>query len=100
MTVAAYFLVVTDHESEESRKGGLLYFLMSRGGAGMLFVGFLLLASGAGSMEFTALHGIGERLSPSLGALAFLLLFTGFGVKAGIVPLHIWLPAAHPAAPR
>ena len=97
--VAAYFLVVFDHESAESRKGGLLYFLMSRGGTGMLFVGFLLLASAAGSMEFSALRGISQQLSPAAGAGAFLLLFFGFGVKAGIIPLHIWLPAAHPAAP-
>jgi hydrogenase-4 component B len=99
MTVAAYFLVVFDHESAESRRGGLLYFLMSRGGTGMLLVGFLLLASTAGGMEFADMHGVGQRLSPLPGAVAFLLLFLGFGVKAGIIPLHIWLPAAHPAAP-
>ncbi len=99
MTVAGYFLVVFNHESAESRRGGLLYILMSRGGTGMLFVGFLLLATVAGSMEFSALHGAGERLTPFVGALAFVLLFLGFGVKAGIIPLHIWLPVAHPVAP-
>src|SRR5579872_5763171 len=97
--VSAYFLVVFDHESEEARKGGLLYLLMSRGGSGMLLVGFLLLASAAGSLGFGALHGIGQRVSPLFGAVAFLLLFLGFGVKAGIIPVHIWLPAAHPVAP-
>src|ERR1035438_5059102 len=99
MTVAAYFLVVFDHESAEARKGGLLYFFMSRGGTGMLFVGFLLLASAAGSLEFSALHGVGQSLSPFLGGTAFLLLFLGFGVKAGIIPVHVWLPEAHPVAP-
>jgi hydrogenase-4 component B len=97
--VAAYFLVAFDHASAEARKGGLLYFLMSRGGTGMLFVGFLMLASASGSMEFAALHGAGQRLPPVLAALAFLLLFVGFGVKSGIIPFHIWLPAAHPVAP-
>jgi hydrogenase-4 component B len=97
--VAAYFLVVFDHESAESRQGGLLYVLMSRGGSAMLLAGFLLLASAAGSLESSALHNIGQSLPPVLGAITFLLLLFGFGVKAGIVPLHIWLPAAHPVAP-
>ena len=99
MTLAAYLLAVFDHESAESRRGGLLYILMSRGGTGALFAGFLLLAGAAGSLEFPALHGAGDRLTPPAGAGAILLLFAGFGVKAGIIPLHIWLPAAHPAAP-
>src|SRR5258708_14831597 len=99
MVVAAYFLVVFDHESTEARKGGLLYLLMSRGGSGMMLVGFLLLASAAGSLEFAALRGVGQNLPPVLGGVAFLLLFLGFGVKAGIIPVHIWLPAAHPVAP-
>jgi hydrogenase-4 component B len=99
MVVSSYFLAAYDHESAESRHGGLLYLLMSRAGTGMMCVGFLLLASAVGSLEFVALHGSGERLSPLLGGTAFLLLFLGFGVKAGIIPLHIWLPAAHPVAP-
>jgi hydrogenase-4 component B len=99
VVVTSYFLVVTDHESAEVRRGGLLYILMSRAGTGLLFIGFLLLGSAAGSMEFQAMHGSGDKLSPVLGASAFLLLFFGFGVKAGIIPLHIWLPAAHPVAP-
>jgi hydrogenase-4 component B len=96
---AAYFLVVTNHQSAEARNGGLLYIVMSRAGTGMLFIGFLLLARAAGSTSFQDMHGAGERLQPAAGALAFLLLFLGFGVKAGIIPLHIWLPAAHPVAP-
>ena len=52
MALAAYLLVVYDHESAEARRGGLLYFFMSRGGTGMLLVGFLMLASAAGSLEF------------------------------------------------
>jgi hydrogenase-4 component B len=99
VVVTSYFLVITDHEVEESRSGGMLYMLMSRAGTGLMFIGFLLLATVAGSMEFQAMRGSGERLSPVLGVAAFLLLFFGFGVKAGIIPLHIWLPAAHPVAP-
>src|SRR5436189_1465625 len=62
MVAAAYFLVVTNHESHETRQGGLLYILMSRGGTGMLFIGFLLLASAAGTTDFQAMHSIGEKL--------------------------------------
>src|SRR5260370_24290592 len=88
MVWAAYFLVVFDHESTEARKGGLLYLLMSRGGSGMMLVGFLLLASSAGSLEFPALHGVGQNLPPVLGGVAFLLLLLGFGVKAVIIPVQ------------
>jgi hydrogenase-4 component B len=93
MALAAYLLVVSDHESVEARRGGMLYFLMSRGGTAMLLIGFLLIASQAGTLEFRDLHSAGRS------AAAFVLLFLGFGVKAGIIPLHIWLPAAHPVAP-
>ncbi len=95
----AYFLVVTNHEAEEARHGGLLYILMSRAGTGMLFIGLLLLASAAGTTDFRAMHAIGEKLPVTTAGLTFLLLFFGFGVKAGMIPLHIWLPAAHPVAP-
>jgi hydrogenase-4 component B len=99
MVVAAYSLVVTEHEKAESRHSGLLYIFMSRGGTGMLFLGFLLMISAAGGMQFAGFHQIGDRLPPHLTLAAFLLFFFGFGVKAGIIPLHIWLPAAHPVAP-
>ncbi|HNY42036.1 MAG TPA: hydrogenase 4 subunit B, partial [Bryobacteraceae bacterium] len=99
MVIAAYLLVVTKHEETESRKGGLLLILMSRGGTGLLFIGFLLIATFAGSTDFRAMHASGEKMPAAAGGLAFLFLFLGFGVKAGIIPLHIWLPAAHPVAP-
>ena len=99
MVVSSYFLVVFDHEAAEARHGGLLYLLMSRAGTGMLYIGFHDPRDGAGSLEFAALHGADRDVSPALGGFAFVLLFLGFGIKAGMVPLHIWLPEAHPVAP-
>ena len=97
--VASYFLVTASHAEEETRQGGWLFILMSRAGAGMVYIGLLLLAAFAGSLDFDRLSGAGNNMPGAASAAAFLLLFFGFGVKAGIIPLHAWLPAAHPVAP-
>lgn len=96
---ASYFLISAGHQEEETRRGGLLFMLMSRAGAGMIYLGLLLLALFAGSTDFADFRSVGAKLPPPFSGLAFLLLFGGFGVKAGIIPFHIWLPAAHPVAP-
>lgn len=96
---ASYFLLTASHEKEETRHGGWLFILMSRAGAGMIYLGLLLLASAAGSLDFEALSGAARSMPGAASAAAFLLLLAGFGVKAGIIPLHAWLPAAHPVAP-
>ncbi len=99
MALAAYALVSYDHENESTRGAGILFFIMSHAGTGCLILGFLLLFHAAGGYEFARFHAIGARLSPGEKNAAFLLFLAGFGVKAGIIPLHIWLPAAHPVAP-
>jgi hydrogenase-4 component B len=99
MALAAYGLVSYDHQNENTRGAGILFFIMSHAGTGCLILGFLLLFRATGGYEFAAFHAIGGRLSPLEKNAAFLLFFLGFGVKAGIIPLHIWLPAAHPVAP-
>jgi formate hydrogenlyase subunit 3/multisubunit Na+/H+ antiporter MnhD subunit len=65
----------------------------------MLLAAFLLLTGGAGSGSFADLRAIAPSLTPGLRDTIFILAFLGFGSKAGIVPLHVWLPRAHPAAP-
>ncbi len=97
MTLASYFLVIFDDDNPEAIQAGYLYMLVAHGGAALIMLAFLVFYSGAGSFDFAAFRS--AALSPTARSLAFLLAFFGFGAKAGIVPLHIWLPRAHPAAP-
>jgi len=99
MALAAYCLVSYEHEKEETRSAGVLYFVMSHIGTGCLILGFLILFQASGGYGFDGFHALGEKMAPGRRNAAFLLFLIGFGVKAGIVPLHIWLPAAHPVAP-
>ena len=98
MTLATAGLVATDHESRPSRRSALLFLAMSHLGTGCLVAAFFLLASGSGSLAFADLLG-GAAASSAPRDLLFVLFLVGFGVKAGVVPLHVWLPEAHPAAP-
>lgn len=99
MGLTAYCLVSFEHEETETRRAGVLYFVMSHLGTSCLILGFLLLFQGSGDYGFSAFHGLGGKLSAGQRNAIFLLFLAGFGVKAGVVPLHIWLPAAHPVAP-
>jgi len=99
MALTAYCLVSFEHEHAEARDAGVLYFIMSHIDAGCIILGFLLLFQASGDYSFDSLHGLGAKLSPGKRDAAFVLFLVGFGIKAGIVPLHIWLPAAHPVAP-
>ncbi|MDD2763272.1 MAG: hydrogenase 4 subunit B [Opitutaceae bacterium] len=99
MALTAYCLVSFEHESGETRRAGVLYFIMSHLDAVCIILGFLLLYQAAGDYGFASLHDIGTKMPPGRRDAAFLLFLVGFGIKAGIVPLHIWLPAAHPVAP-
>src|SRR5205807_10206889 len=62
-------------------------------------LGFLLLFQASGDYSFDSLRGLGAKMSAGKRDAAFVLFLLGFGIKSGIVPLHIWLPAAHPVAP-
>ncbi len=99
MALAAYCLVSFEHENVETRRAGVLYFIMAHIDAVCLIVGFLLLIQAAGDDGFGGLHNIGAQMSPGRRDAAFLSFLVAFGIKAGVVPLHIWLPAAHPVAP-
>jgi hydrogenase-4 component B len=99
MALTAYCLVSFEHEQPETRKAGVLYFVMSHVDAGCIILGLLLLFQASGDYIFDSLHAIGAKMPPGQRDAAFVLLLFGFGIKAGVVPLHIWLPAAHPVAP-
>lgn len=96
MSLSSYFLVVVDG-TEEARRGGLMYLIVAHVGFLLIAVSFFVMASAAGSLEFQSFRTV--DFAPGIASAAFLLAFVGFGCKAGIVPLHSWLPQAHPAAP-
>ncbi|CAG1000962.1 NADH-quinone oxidoreductase subunit L [Methanosarcinales archaeon] len=99
MSIISYLLVMYEHEKKETRKAGFIYIVMTHLGTGFIILSFLILASSTGSFNFETFRGVGSTLPPHLKDLAFIFALIGFGTKAGIVPLHIWLPYAHPAAP-
>lgn len=91
--LAAYFLIILDRRRREARAAGWLYLAASHAGTLLLFAFFTLLAARTGSWELGPM-----RDRPELAPL-FWLALAGFGVKAGLFPLHIWLPSAHANAP-
>lgn len=99
MSLLSYFLVVTDHEKPEVRYAGLFYLIMAHVGTAFIMLAFLVFFQEAGSFSFEAFRHPQHPLPEGMRTLAFLLALIGFGTKAGIVPLHVWLPYAHPAAP-
>ena len=99
MSLFSYFLVVTEHEKSDVRYAGLFYLIMTHIGTAFIILTFLLLFQGSGSFSFDAFRDPGHPLPDNMRTMAFVLALVGFGTKAGIVPLHVWLPYAHPAAP-
>jgi hydrogenase-4 component B len=98
MTLATTALVATEHEHAQTRRAAFLFLALSHVGTGGLVTGFFLLASGRASLAFADILGPAAAATPFRDAV-FLLFLAGFGVKAGMIPLHVWLPEAHPAAP-
>jgi len=97
MTLSSYFLVAFQHEQAANRRGAFLYLLMGQIGGVCILLAFGVLASFAGSFSFAAMRA--SHLPLAWASIAFVLAFIGFGMKAGLVPVHTWLPEAHPAAP-
>ena len=99
MSVASFFLVIFDRHEKENIKAGLLYLAMTHFGTAFIIVAFLLLYKVTGSFDFSVIQQAAGTIPTFIKNAVFVLSLIGFGTKAGIIPLHIWLPAAHPAAP-
>ena len=99
MSVTSYFLVLTESDQRETRRAALWYLAMAHAGLVVLMAAFLLLGAAAPSTGFADLRAAAAALPTHTRNAVFLLALLGFGSKAGVVPLHVWLPLAHPAAP-
>ena len=97
MSLTSWALVIAHHRDPENLRAGLVYLLMASFGTLALLLAFGLLASAGGDYTFEAMRA--THLGPGLAALVLILVLIGTGSKAGLVPLHAWLPLAHPAAP-
>jgi hydrogenase-4 component B len=95
MSLSSFFLVIYNYESDDNRRAGYLYFVFSQAGAMFIFAAFGILYAHTGGFGFAA----AADLPNGAKMMAFILAFVGFGSKAGVFPLHVWLPHAHPAAP-
>jgi hydrogenase-4 component B len=97
MSVASYFLVAYHHENSNNRSAALLYLLMAQLSGLLLLFAYGILFKFSDSLSFAIMHTI--HLKPFWASVAFTGAFLGFAIKTGLVPLHIWLPLAHPVAP-
>lgn len=97
MSLTSWALVMARHRERKTAYAGLVYLIMASLGTFALLFAFGLMAGAHGDYAFDAMRA--HHLSPALAGLALALAVVGAGSKAGLVPLHVWLPLAHPAAP-
>jgi hydrogenase-4 component B len=94
MALSSFLLVMVDFEKKETQKAGIFYFVMTHLSTLFLFFAFVFIYTNTGTFDMQAIHA-----DPIITSIAFVFLFLGFGIKAGIIPFHKWLPLAHPASP-
>ncbi|HHT9104316.1 MAG TPA: hydrogenase 4 subunit B [Candidatus Wujingus californicus] len=99
MTLISFFLVIFEHENVANRKAGFVYLVMAHISAVFIAVAFFIMHAYAISFSFDDFRHISAQIPEIYKNIVFFLVIVGFGIKAGIFPLHLWLPLAHPAAP-
>ncbi|HET7699269.1 MAG TPA: proton-conducting transporter membrane subunit [Candidatus Limnocylindria bacterium] len=99
MSLASFALVLTDHRRADVRRSAWIYVVMTHAATALVVVAFLVLARATGSLSFAEWSLRAATLDPPTASLVFVLGLIGFGTKAGMIPVHVWLPRAHPVAP-
>jgi len=99
MSLVSAFLVAAHHERRDVRRATLTYLIFAQAGVVCIVAALFILAIAAGSTSFPVMTAHAGTLPVPLRSAAFALVLLGFGSKAGLVPLHVWLPRAHPVAP-
>jgi len=99
MAISSFLLVILEYWKKETINAGLNYMIQSHIGIIFLTIAFIWVISQTGSYDFKSIETFSAKMAPEMGILLFVILMIGFGFKAGFVPLHTWLPYAHPAAP-
>lgn len=99
MSLTSFFLVIYDHDKEENIKSGMTYLVMTHLGTAFIFASFLLGYIQTESFSFDSFRHGSSGFPLLVKNLVFVFALIGFGTKAGMVPLHVWLPKAHPSAP-
>lgn len=99
MTLFSAALILIEGDSTERRHNVFVYLLMMHVGAAVVVASFFLFVPYSHGLDFASIRAVGAGGPAGMRIVIFLLAFVGFGTKAGIIPLHLWLPRAHPIAP-
>jgi hydrogenase-4 component B len=99
MSATSFFLVIYEYKKSENIKSGIMYFIMTHISGLLVMIMFILIAKFTGTYDFITIAGNAKQLPDFQKWIILIFALLGFGSKAGLVPMHAWLPKAHPAAP-